>query len=36
MLKGMKGYEVTPGDLEYIHRMKEEQLVAKLQVTLDA
>ncbi|XP_037552259.1 proton pump-interactor BIP103 [Nematolebias whitei] len=31
MLKGMKGYEVTPSDLEFIKKMKEEQLVKKLQ-----
>ncbi|XP_023147717.1 uncharacterized protein LOC111583034 [Amphiprion ocellaris] len=31
MLKGMKGYQLTPGDLEFIKKMKEEQLVKKLE-----
>ncbi|XP_061572097.1 uncharacterized protein LOC133425322 [Cololabis saira] len=31
MLKGMKGYQLTQSDLEFIKRMKEEQLVKKLQ-----
>lgn len=32
MLKGMKGYQLTAGDLEFIKRMKEEKLVKKYQV----
>lgn len=31
MLKGMKGYQVTPSDLEFIKMMKEEKLIKKLQ-----
>lgn len=32
MLKGMKGYQLTDEDLDFIKKMKEEQLVKKLQV----
>lgn len=32
MLKGMKGYELTAGDLEFIKKMKEEKLIKKYQV----
>uniref|UniRef100_A0A3Q0QRJ7 Uncharacterized protein n=1 Tax=Amphilophus citrinellus TaxID=61819 RepID=A0A3Q0QRJ7_AMPCI len=35
MLKGMKGYELTTADLEFIKKMKEEQLVKKLQGELE-
>ncbi|XP_045908853.1 uncharacterized protein LOC123973041 isoform X2 [Micropterus dolomieu] len=31
LLKGMKGYQMTPGDLEFIKRMKEEKHTKKLQ-----
>nr|XP_008282360.1 PREDICTED: eukaryotic translation initiation factor 3 subunit A-like [Stegastes partitus] len=31
VLRGMKGYQLTPGDLEFIKKMKEEQLVKKLE-----
>lgn len=34
MLKGMKGYQLTAADLEFLKKMKEEQLVKKLQVGL--
>lgn len=30
----MKGYQVTAADLEFLKKMKEEQLVKKLQVGL--
>lgn len=32
MLKGMKGYQLTESDLEFIKKMQEEKLVKKLQV----
>ncbi len=32
MLKGMKGYQLTPGDLEFIEKMKQEKLIKELQV----
>ncbi|XP_026219290.1 axoneme-associated protein mst101(2)-like [Anabas testudineus] len=35
MLKGMKGYQLTAGDLEFIKRMKEEKLVKKYQGDLE-
>lgn len=34
MLKGMKGYQLTAADLEFLKKMKEEQLVKKMQVGL--
>lgn len=34
MLKGMKGYRLTPGDLEFIKKMKEEKLIKKYQVIM--
>lgn len=34
MLKGMKGYQLTQRDLEFIEKMKEEKLIKKLQVIL--
>lgn len=34
MLRGMKGYQLTPGDLEFIQKMQEEKLIAKLKVGL--
>lgn len=34
MLKGMKGYQLTAADLEFLKKMKEEQLVKKMQVRL--
>uniref|UniRef100_A0A3Q2ZH08 Eukaryotic translation initiation factor 3 subunit A-like n=1 Tax=Kryptolebias marmoratus TaxID=37003 RepID=A0A3Q2ZH08_KRYMA len=36
MLKGMKGYQLTSSDLEFIKKMKEQQLVKKLQADLEA
>ncbi|XP_005749500.1 paramyosin-like [Pundamilia nyererei] len=35
MLKGMKGYQLTAADLEFLKKMKEEQLVKKMQVKLE-
>ncbi|XP_047432710.1 stress response protein NST1-like [Mugil cephalus] len=35
VLKGMKGYQLTEADLEFIKKMKEEQLVKKLQGDLE-
>ncbi|XP_044044509.1 uncharacterized protein si:dkeyp-34c12.1 [Siniperca chuatsi] len=35
MLKGMKGYQLTPTDLEFIKKMKEEKLIKKLQRDLE-
>ncbi|XP_045908846.1 uncharacterized protein LOC123973041 isoform X1 [Micropterus dolomieu] len=35
LLKGMKGYQMTPGDLEFIKRMKEEKHTKKLQGDLE-
>lgn len=32
MLKGMKGYQLTPSDLEFIRTMQEDKLIRKLQV----
>lgn len=32
MLKGMKGYQLTESDLEFINKMQEEKLIKKLQV----
>lgn len=32
MLKGMKGYQLTPSDLEFIKKMQQEKLLKKLQV----
>lgn len=32
MLKGMKGYQLTKSDLEFIKNMQEEKLIKKLQV----
>lgn len=34
MLRGMKGYELTASDLEFIEKMKEEKLVKKYQVAV--
>lgn len=34
MLKGMKGYQLTQTDLEFIKKMQEEKLIKKLQVIL--
>lgn len=34
MLRGMKGYQLTPGDLEFIQKMQEEKLITKLKVGL--
>ncbi|XP_058468373.1 uncharacterized protein LOC131441991 [Solea solea] len=34
MLKGMKGYEPTPADLEFINKMKEEKLLKHMQEEL--
>lgn len=34
MLKGMKGYQLTAADLEFLKKMKEEQVVKKMQVGL--
>lgn len=34
MLKGMKGYQLTQSDLEFIKNMQEEKLIKKLQVIL--
>lgn len=34
MLKGMKGYQLTPSDLEFIEKMEKDKLVKKLQVML--
>lgn len=34
MLKGMKGYQLTPSDLDFIKKMQEEKLIKKLQVIL--
>lgn len=34
MLKGMKGYQLTPSDLEFIKKMQQEKLLKKLQVTV--
>lgn len=34
MLRGMKGYQLTPSDLEFIQKMQEEKLIAKLKVVL--
>ncbi|XP_020497885.2 axoneme-associated protein mst101(3)-like [Labrus bergylta] len=35
MLKGMKGYQLTQSDLEFIEKMKEEKLAKKLQGDLE-
>ncbi|CAJ1087535.1 uncharacterized protein LOC109990197 [Xyrichtys novacula] len=35
MLRGMKGYQLTQTDLEFIEKMKEEKLVKKLQTDLE-
>ncbi|KAK2857004.1 hypothetical protein Q5P01_005739 [Channa striata] len=35
MLKGMKGYQLTAADLEFINRMKEEKLLKKYQGDLE-
>ncbi|XP_042260941.1 uncharacterized protein LOC121892153 isoform X1 [Thunnus maccoyii] len=35
LLKGMKGYSLTAGDLEFIEKMKEEKLIKKLQGDLE-
>ncbi|KAK2917487.1 hypothetical protein Q8A73_004233 [Channa argus] len=35
MLKGMKGYQLTAGDLEFINRMREEKLIKKYQGDLE-
>lgn len=32
LLKGMKGYQLTPDDLDFIEKMKGEKLIKKLQV----
>lgn len=32
MLKGMKGYQLIPSDLEFIKKMQQEKLLKKLQV----
>lgn len=32
MLKGMKGYQLTPSDLEFIRTMQEDKLLRTLQV----
>lgn len=32
MLKGMKGYQLTESDLEFIKKMQEEKLLKNLQV----
>lgn len=32
MLKGMKGYQLTPTDLEFIEKMKAEKHIKRLQV----
>lgn len=33
LLTGMKGYQLTSGDLEFIQKMKEEKRIKKLQVS---
>ncbi|XP_035006111.2 axoneme-associated protein mst101(2) [Hippoglossus stenolepis] len=35
MLRGMKGYQPLPGDLEFLKKMKEEKLIGKLQGDLE-
>ncbi|XP_042369243.1 uncharacterized protein LOC121962962 [Plectropomus leopardus] len=35
MLKGMKGYHVTPSDLEFIMKIKEEKVIKELERDLD-
>ncbi|KAM8722954.1 uncharacterized protein AB9X84_005427 isoform 2-T2 [Acanthopagrus schlegelii] len=35
MLKGMKGYQLTPSDLEFIKKMQQEKLLKKLQSDLE-
>ncbi|XP_027147660.1 uncharacterized protein LOC104928335 isoform X2 [Larimichthys crocea] len=35
MLKGMKGYQLIPSDLEFIEKMKEEKLIKNLQSELE-
>ncbi|XP_071320827.1 fibrinogen- and Ig-binding protein [Trachinotus anak] len=35
MLKGMKGYQLTAGDLEFIKKMKQEEVLKKLQGELE-
>lgn len=32
MLKGMKGYQLTASDLDFLKKMQEEKLINKLQV----
>lgn len=32
MIKGMKGYQLTPSDLDFIRTMQEDKLIRKLQV----